>query len=131
MRGKIANSRRAIARGTDAGWLWAVAVLATCGTAAACRWHMPSRPWPCCRRWRAPPPESPPNEKPYNVRLHFLKSNERRHDLFFSALRGIGGGYLGVGADQNFTLAAIAALKSCGWSTSTVTSSTGTASTRR
>ena len=52
--------------------------------------------------------ESPPNEKPYNVRLHFLKSNERRHDLFFSALRGIGGGYLGVGADQNYTLCAIA-----------------------
>jgi hypothetical protein len=52
--------------------------------------------------------ESPGDEKPYNVRLHFLKSNERRHDLFFSSLRGLGGGYLGVGADQNYTLAAIA-----------------------
>lgn len=52
--------------------------------------------------------EAPPDEKPYDVRHHFLLSNERRHDLFFSALRGIGGGYLGVGADQNYTLAAVA-----------------------
>lgn len=52
--------------------------------------------------------EAPPNEKAYDVRHHFLLSNERRHDLFFSALRGIGGGYLGVGSDQNYTLAAIA-----------------------
>lgn len=49
-----------------------------------------------------------PDEKPYDVHLHFLKSNERRHDLFFSALRGLGGGYIGVGADQNYTLAAAA-----------------------
>ncbi len=47
-------------------------------------------------------------EKPYNVRLHFLKSNERRHDLFFPVLTRLGGGYLGVGADQNYTLAAVA-----------------------
>jgi hypothetical protein len=52
--------------------------------------------------------EATTDEKPYNVRLHFLKSNERRHDLFFSSLRGLGGGYLGVGADQNYTLAAVA-----------------------
>ncbi|MBL9041069.1 MAG: hypothetical protein JNM83_05685 [Myxococcales bacterium] len=47
-------------------------------------------------------------EKPYDVRRHFLRSNERRHDLFFSALGRLGGGYLGVGADQNYTLAAVA-----------------------
>ena len=47
-------------------------------------------------------------EKPYNVRIHFLKSNERRHDLFFSTLNRLGGGYLGVGSDQNYTLAAVA-----------------------
>lgn len=52
--------------------------------------------------------ESPPNEKAYDVHHHFLRSNERRHDLFFSALHGVGGGYLGVGADQNYTLAAVA-----------------------
>jgi hypothetical protein len=49
-----------------------------------------------------------PEEKPYDVRLHFLRSNERRHDVFFSALRNLGGGYIGVGADQNYTLAAVA-----------------------
>ena len=47
-------------------------------------------------------------ESPYAVRWHFLKSNERRHDLFFSALARLGGSYLGVGADQNYTLAAAA-----------------------
>lgn len=52
--------------------------------------------------------DSPPNEKPYDVRLHFLQSNERRHDLFFAAVRDRGGAYLGVGADQNYTLAAVA-----------------------
>ncbi len=51
---------------------------------------------------------APPNEKPYDVRLHFLESNERRHDLFFSAVHNRGGAYLGVGADQNYTLAASA-----------------------
>lgn len=35
-------------------------------------------------------------------------SNERRHDLFFDDLRGLGGGYLGVGGDQNYTMAAAA-----------------------
>ena len=49
-----------------------------------------------------------PDEKPYNVRIHFLRSNERRHDVFFPALRQLGGGYIGVGADQNYTLAAVA-----------------------
>ncbi len=52
--------------------------------------------------------ESLPEEKPYNVRIHFLRSNERRHDVLFSALRHLGGGYVGVGADQNYTLAAVA-----------------------
>lgn len=52
--------------------------------------------------------EALPDEKPYNVRIHFMRSNERRHDLFFKALRGIGGAYIGVGADQNYTLAAVA-----------------------
>jgi hypothetical protein len=47
-------------------------------------------------------------ERPYNVRIHFLRSNERRHDLFFPTLERLGGGYLGVGSDQNYTLAAVA-----------------------
>lgn len=52
--------------------------------------------------------ESSPSENPYKVRIHFLKSNERRHDVYFQALRGLGGGYVGVGADQNYTLFAVA-----------------------
>ncbi len=35
-------------------------------------------------------------------------TNERRHDLFFADLAGLGGGYLGVGGDQNYTMAAAA-----------------------
>jgi len=35
-------------------------------------------------------------------------SNERRHDIFFEDMKGVGGGYLGVGGDQNYTLAAVA-----------------------
>lgn len=35
-------------------------------------------------------------------------SNERRHDLFFRDLKDLQGGYLGVGGDQNYTLAAAA-----------------------
>lgn len=38
-------------------------------------------------------------------------SNERRHDLFFGELQGKGGGYVGVGADQNYTMAAAAAAR--------------------
>ncbi len=35
-------------------------------------------------------------------------SNERRHDIFFEDVLGQGGGYLGVGGDQNYTMAAAA-----------------------
>ena len=35
-------------------------------------------------------------------------SNERRHDLFFGDLTGLGGGYVGVGGDQNYTMAGAA-----------------------
>lgn len=89
-------------------WLWAVAVLATCSSATALPLAHAEQGLALLSPVAQAHLESPPNEKPYNVRLHFLKSNERRHDLFFSALRGIGGGYLGVGADQNYTLAAVA-----------------------
>src|SRR5438105_2041756 len=53
--------------------------------------------------------KAPRGEGSYRVRSHFLWSNEQRHDLFFDRIRGLGGGYLGVGADQNYTLAAVAA----------------------
>jgi hypothetical protein len=35
-------------------------------------------------------------------------SNERRHDLYFPLVDGLGGGYVGVGGDQNYTMAAAA-----------------------
>lgn len=37
---------------------------------------------------------------------HYPSSNERRIDLFRSHLEGIGGAYVGVGTDQNFTFIA-------------------------
>lgn len=66
----------------------------------------------------APPDEAfdaavkaPGDERPHSVKRHYMWSNERRHDLFFGDLAGLGGGYLGVGADQNYTMAAAAAAK--------------------
>ena len=41
---------------------------------------------------------------------HYVKTNEGRHDVWFPYIDGLGGAYVGVGADQNFTL--IAAAKS-------------------
>lgn len=40
--------------------------------------------------------------------IHYMKSNEVRHDVWFSTVAGKGGAYLGVGSDQNYTLAAAA-----------------------
>lgn len=39
---------------------------------------------------------------------HYFHTNEWRHDLLEPHLRGLGGGYIGVGADQNYTMAALA-----------------------
>jgi hypothetical protein len=43
-------------------------------------------------------------DDPIAVDTHYIQSNETRHDLFFSYIDGIGGAYIGVGSDQNFTL---------------------------
>jgi hypothetical protein len=51
---------------------------------------------------------SPGNEPVRRVSRHYLYTNERRHDLFFDSVRGLGQGYVGVGADQNYTVAAAA-----------------------
>ena len=40
--------------------------------------------------------------------IHYVKSNEVRHDVWFPYVRGRGGAYLGVGSDQNYTVAAAA-----------------------
>lgn len=39
---------------------------------------------------------------------HFPVSNEYRHDLLYPDLRGLGGVHVGVGSDQNYTMAAVA-----------------------
>ena len=52
---------------------------------------------------------SSPEDEPPPMRVderHYLHSNENAHELFFPYLGRHGGGYIGVGADQNFTLIA-------------------------
>ena len=49
-----------------------------------------------------PDEHTPPPER------HYFRSNEWFHDLLASSLRGRGGAYVGVGADQNYTMAALA-----------------------
>jgi hypothetical protein len=51
---------------------------------------------------------APKDEPTRRVRVHYMWTNERRHDLFFRDLKDLQGGYLGVGGDQNYTLAAAA-----------------------
>lgn len=40
--------------------------------------------------------------------IHYMKSNEVRHDVWFPYIAGKRGAYFGVGSDQNYTLAAVA-----------------------
>ena len=47
-------------------------------------------------------------ERIISKREHFTVSNEYRHDLWFPYLRGLGGVYVGVASDQNYTLMAVA-----------------------
>ena len=50
-----------------------------------------------------------PEEPPAKERLdegHYVHSNEQKPQLFFPYIRGLGEGYVGVGSDQNYTLAA-------------------------
>lgn len=39
---------------------------------------------------------------------HYIKTNERRHDVWFPYIADKGGAYVGVAADQNYTLIAVA-----------------------
>ena len=48
------------------------------------------------------------DERIVSKREHFTVSNEYRHDLWFPYLRGLGGAYVGVASDQNYTLMAVA-----------------------
>lgn len=52
-------------------------------------------------------PEEPLQPRAQGFR-HFHQSNESDHDLWFDRVRDLGGGYVGVGSDQNYTLIAAA-----------------------
>jgi sulfatase modifying factor 1 len=49
--------------------------------------------------------EEPPPRKRWDEN-HYPHSNEQHHELFFPYIENVGGGYIGVGADQNYTMAA-------------------------
>ncbi|MEM6290378.1 MAG: hypothetical protein AAGA54_03905 [Myxococcota bacterium] len=45
-------------------------------------------------------------DPPILVDIHYIQSNEGRHELFFPYIEDVGGCAIGVGSDQTFTLAA-------------------------
>lgn len=49
-----------------------------------------------------------PEDSLLKTPIHYMKSNEVRHDVFFPYVGGLGGAYVGVGSDQNYTLFAAA-----------------------
>ena len=49
-----------------------------------------------------------PNEKTPEPLTHYWLSNEWRHELTFPEIAHLGGALVGVGSDQNYTLAAVA-----------------------
>lgn len=49
-----------------------------------------------------------PNEHTPESKRHYFRSNEWFHSLLKDALQGRGGAYVGVGSDQNYTMAALA-----------------------
>jgi formylglycine-generating enzyme required for sulfatase activity len=50
-------------------------------------------------------PEEPDPHKRFDDQ-HYVHSNEQHHELYFPYITAIGGGYVGVASDQNYTLAA-------------------------
>ena len=67
---------------------------------------------PVDRATPLPPPlrqiaEDVPDEGTPSPDEHYPVSNEHRHDLFFPHIRDLGGAFIGVGADQCYTLAAV------------------------
>jgi hypothetical protein len=49
-----------------------------------------------------------PADEPIPVPIHYVQSNETRHDLFFPFIEGKGGAFIGVGSDQSYTMIAAA-----------------------
>ncbi len=52
--------------------------------------------------------EAIPSEGTPRTERHYFRSNEWRQDLLRPHLEGLGGAYVGVGSDQNYTMAAMA-----------------------
>lgn len=48
------------------------------------------------------------SDEPIPVDIHYVQSNETRHDLYFPFIDGEAGAYVGVGSDQNYTMIAAA-----------------------
>ena len=48
------------------------------------------------------------SDEPIPVDIHYVQSNETRHDLYFPFIEHKGGAYVGVGSDQNYTMIAAA-----------------------
>lgn len=71
--------------------------------AALCTRDLHAEPRPLHEQWLTEPVDEPVPP----ARAHFLVGNETRHDLFASMIAGREGAYLGVGADQNYTLIAV------------------------
>ena len=46
-------------------------------------------------------------DDPIPVEIHYVQSNETRHDLYFDFIANKGGAYVGVGSDMNFTMMAV------------------------
>lgn len=64
----------------------------------------PASPLPAAARAALDAVPSEPLPEPEE---HYPTSNEWRHDLFFDAIRDLGGAFVGVGTDQCYTLAAV------------------------
>jgi hypothetical protein len=51
--------------------------------------------------------ETGPHDTLAPTPIHYVKTNEIRHDVWFPYVADLGGAYVGVGSDQNYTLMAV------------------------
>jgi hypothetical protein len=47
-------------------------------------------------------------DTPFDVDIHYIQSNETRHDVWFEYIRDKKGAFVGVGSDQSYTLIGVA-----------------------
>ena len=84
-----------VPRGTRRSLALALLTLSVTPTRAAPTRERPSTP---LARFDAPTPTD----------RHFLIGNERCHEVLYEHIAGLGGSYVGVGSDQNYSLMAAA-----------------------